>query len=342
MVTEEEVKKGLSGVLVPGVRRSLTMMNLVRDIDIADRKVSVTLASSALGEGAREWLKATVGEAIEKLPDVIDVEVAFTDAKPAEVNQVQNVIAIMSGKGGVGKSLVASLVAVALKRQGAEVGILDADITGPSIPTIFGVAERPGGSETGIMPVLSRSGIEVMSFNLLLPKDEDAVIWRGPLIARAITQFWEEVVWGKLDYLIVDLPPGTADAPLTVLQTLPVSGIIIVFTPQDLTATIVKKAVNMAQKMDKPILGVVENMSYLYLAEVDKRIEIFGKSKGEEMAEAANAPLLAQIPIDPELAKLCDEGNIERYDSDAFTSMSQMLIKVLPPLVATNEDRESA
>ena len=342
MLTKEAVHKSLDGVLVPGVKRSLVMMNLVRSIDIADRKVSVTLASSALGEGAREWLKTAVSEAVEKLSDVDGIRVEFTEAKPAEVNQVRNVIAIMSGKGGVGKSLVASLVAVALKRQGGEVGILDADITGPSIPTIFGISERPGGSETGIMPVLSRSGIEVMSFNLLLPKNEDAVIWRGPLIARAITQFWEEVVWGKLDYLIVDLPPGTADAPLTVLQTLPVSGIIIVFTPQDLTATIVKKAVNMAQKMAKPILGVIENMSYLYLAEVDKRLEIFGKSKGEEMAEAAAAPLLARLPIDPELAKLCDEGNIERYDSDVFTGLSQMLVQVLPEPEAINKDSEPA
>jgi hydrogenase maturation protease len=342
MLTKEAVQKSLDGVLVPGVKRSLVMMNLVQGIDIADRKVSVTLASSALGEGAQEWLKAAVGEVVEKLSDVDDIEVEFTEAKPAEVNQVRNVIAVMSGKGGVGKSLVASLVAVALKRQGAEVGILDADITGPSIPTIFGVSERPGGSETGIMPVLSRSGIEVMSFNLLLPNNEDAVIWRGPLIARAITQFWEEVVWGKLDYLVVDLPPGTADAPLTVLQTLPVSGIIIVFTPQDLTAMIVKKAVNMAQKMAKPILGVIENMSYLYLAEVDKRLEIFGKSRGEEMAEAAAAPLLARIPIDPELAKLCDQGNIERYDSDVFTGLSQMLAQVLPEPGAMSEDSEPA
>jgi len=218
---------------------------------------------------------------------------------------------------------------VALKRQGSEVGILDADITGPSIPKMFGISERPSGSNTGILPILSRSGIEVMSFNLLLPQEDDAVIWRGPLISKAITQFWEEVVWGKLDYLIVDLPPGTADAPLTVMQTLPVSGIIIVFTPQDLTTMIVKKAVSMAQKMGKPVLGVVENMSYLYIAEIDKRVELFGKSKGEEMARAANAPFLGQLPIDPELARLCDEGNIERYNSDAFTAMAQALMSAL-------------
>ena len=164
-----------------------------------------------------------------------------------------------------------------------------------------------------------------MSINLLLPSEDDAVIWRGPLIGKTITQFWEEVLWGKLDYLIVDLPPGTADAPLTVMQTLPVSGVIIVFTPQDLTTMIVRKAISMAQKMDKPVLGVVENMAYLYVPEIDKKIELFGKSQGEEMARAAHAPLLGQLPIDPELAKLCDEGNIERYDAEIIADLGQAL-----------------
>ncbi len=164
-----------------------------------------------------------------------------------------------------------------------------------------------------------------MSINLFLPSEDDAVIWRGPLIGRAITQFWEEVLWGKLDYLIVDLPPGTADAPLTVMQTLPITGIIIVFTPQDLTAMVVRKAVNMVRQMSKPILGVVENMSYLYVPEIDKKIELFGRSRGEEMAKAAHAPLLGQLPIDPELAKLCDEGNIERYNSDIMTRLGESI-----------------
>jgi hydrogenase maturation protease len=235
----------------------------------------------------------------------------------------------MSGKGGVGKSLVSSLVAIALQRQGYEVGILDADITGPSIPRMFGLKVQPSGNENGLMPVPSKSGIEVMSINLLLPSEDDAVIWRGPLIGRAITQFWEEVLWGKLDYLIVDLPPGTADAPLTVMQQLPISGVIIVFTPQDLTAMVVRKAVKMAQQMGKPILGVIENMSYLYVPEINKRIELFGKSQGEEMAQAAGAPLLGQLPIDPELAKLCDEGNIERYDSEIYNAFVHNLTETL-------------
>jgi len=177
--------------------------------------------------------------------------------------------------------------------------------------------------------VLSRSGMEIMSMNLLLPQEDNAVIWRGPLISRAITQFWEDVVWGKLDYLIVDLPPGTADASLTVMQSFPISGVIIVFTPQDLVDMIVRKAVNMVQKMDKPVLGVVENMSYLYVPEIDKRMEIFGKSRGEEMAQAAHAPLLGRLPIDPELAKLCDEGNIERYNAEIMNSLSESLSQAI-------------
>jgi len=254
------------------------------------------------------------------------------DGKPKDLNEISHIIAVMSGKGGVGKSLVASLTAVALKRQGYEVGILDADITGPSIPKMFGISTRPSGSESGILPVTSKSGIAVMSINLFLPSEDDAVIWRGPLIGRAITQFWEEVLWGKLDYLIVDLPPGTADAPLTVMQTLPVSGVIIVFTPQDLTTMIVKKAIRMAQQMGKSVLGVIENMSYLYVPEMDKKIELFGKSRGEEMARAAHAPLLGQLPIDPQLARLCDEGDIERYDSEVLSDFTETFLRTMPAI----------
>ena len=330
MTSEEQVRESLKEVLVPGAMRSLVELNLVREVSISDQRVNITLASAALATGAQDWIRTRTKTVVEKLPDINEVEVEFVKVKPAELNQIDRVIAVMSGKGGVGKSLVAGLIAVALRRQGYEVGILDADITGPSIPKMFGITSRPGGSDTGILPVISKSGIEIMSFNLLLPQEDDAVIWRGPLMSKAVTQFWEDVVWGKLDCLVVDLPPGTADIPLTVLQTIPVSGVIIVFTPQDLTTIIVRKAANMARKMSKPILGVVENMSYLYVAEIDKRIELFGRSRGEEMAQAVGAPLLGQLPIDPELAKLCDEGEIERYTSDAFISFSQSFIQALP------------
>jgi len=337
MVTEEQVKEILDGVFVPGVKRSLVKMGLVRDVSIADGKLDITLVSAALAQETHDRLKDKIKDVTGKLAGINEVSVNFIDGKPKDLNRIGNIIAIMSGKGGVGKSLVAGLTAVALKRQGYEVGILDADITGPSIPKMFGINSRPAGSDSGILPVLSKSGIEVMSINLLLSSEEDAVIWRGPLIGRAITQFWEEVLWGELDYLIVDLPPGTADAPLTVLQTIPVSGVIIVSTPQELTTMVVKKAVNMARQMGKPILGVIENMSYLYVPEIDKKIELFGRSHGEEMARAASAPLLGQLPIDPELAKLCDEGSIERYDAEIITRLGESLAQ----LIAVEAEQEA-
>ncbi len=337
MPTQEEILENLDTVVVPGVMRSLVKMNLVTAVSIADGKVDVSLASAALAEGSQEWLKDRIKDTTSKLAGVKEVNVSFVDDKPKDLNRIGNVIAIMSGKGGVGKSLVAGLTAIALRRRGYEVGILDADITGPSIPKMFGITARPAGSDSGMLPVSSKSGIEVMSINLFLPSEDDAVIWRGPLIGRAITQFWEEVLWGKLDYLIVDLPPGTADAPLTVLQTLPISGIIIVFTPQNLTAMVVRKAVNMAKQMGKPILGVIENMSYLYVPEIGKKIELFGKSHGEEMAHTAGAPLLGQLPIDPQLAQFCDEGDIERYDAEIVTRLGESLSQLTSATVSSEK-----
>ncbi len=340
MPTRERVMKKLESVVVPGVMRSLEQMNLVRDISIVDGKVDITVASAALGPGVQKGIEEQIRQAVVKSTGVKEVKVSFVEGNPKDLNEVGHVIAIMSGKGGVGKSLVAGLAASALRRQGYEVGILDADITGPSIPKMFGISTRPSGSESGILPVSSKSGIELISMNLLLPSEDNAVIWRGPLIAGAITQFWEEVLWGKLDYLIVDLPPGTADAPLTVLQTLPIFGIVIVFTPQDLTAMIVRKAVDMARQMGKPILGVVENMSYLYVPELDKKIEVFGKSRGEEMALAAGAPLLGQFPMDPGLARLCDEGNIEVYDSEIVTGLGKSLAEAITQRTSQQKNKQ--
>ena len=331
MVTEKQIRKNLKEILTPGAMRSPVKLNIVHEIAISDQKVDVTLTSAALNPGAQDWLKSKVNDAISQLPDVNQVTVNFIEATPKEVNDVSYVIAVMSGKGGVGKSLIAALLGIALARQGKEVGILDADITGPSIPKMFGLGGvRPSSSETGILPVLSKMGISIMSINLLLEHEDDAVIWRGPIISKVIQQFWEDVLWGKLDYLIVDLPPGTADAPLTVMQTLPVSGVVIVFSPQELAAMVVKKAVRMAKQMDIPILGVVENMSYFALPDSGKKLELFGKSRSQEMAEASGAPLLAQIPVDPELAQLCDQGEIERYSSEIFDSLSQNFVKTIP------------
>ena len=335
MPVDNKILEALNDVLVPGIQRNITSLNLVQGIATEGKKVTVTIASTALDANAQHWVRTKSTEVIKALDPKLEVEIAFVEKKPTELNKVKNVIAIMSGKGGVGKSLVTALTAILLRRQGYEVGILDADITGPSIPKMFGTKLQPGGNESGILPVLSTDSIEIISINLFLPSEDEAVIWRGPMIGKAITQFWEDVVWGNLDFLIVDLPPGTADAPLTALQVLPVTGAIIVFTPQDLTTMIVKKAVKMAQQMDKKVFGVVENMSYLYVPELDRKIEIFGKSRGDEMAKAAGAPLLARIPIDPKLALLCDEGHIERYDADVLKSYWEMLSAAIPGLKNT-------
>jgi len=326
MPTEKEIEESLDGVLVPGAMRSLVRLNMVRSVGIVDGDINIALAATALSPHVQEEVRNEVSAAVERLPGTSGVMVEFVEAKPMELNEVRHVVAVMSGKGGVGKSLVTSLIAVGLHRQGYEVGVLDADITGPSIPRMFGLSTRPLGSDTGILPVLSATGIEVMSINLLLEHEDDAIIWRGPLIGNTIKQFWEDVLWGRLDYLLVDLPPGTADAPLTVMQSLPLSGVVIVFTPQELASMVVRKAVKMARDaMHIPILGVVENMSYLRL-DTGECIELFGTSKGEEMAEAAQAPLLGRLPIDPDIAKLCDEGNIERYDKEVVSSLVQAFL----------------
>ena len=326
---EAQLEEALNNVLVPGTMRSLVQMNLVRSIEVTDGKARIDLASTAIPVQHHSWLKDKAAAAVSELSGVEEVSVDLIEANAKDLNQIEKIIAVMSGKGGVGKSLVASLLATSFAREGKDVGILDADITGPSIPKMLGLNARPSGSETGILPILSRSGIEIMSMNLLLPSEDEAVIWRGPLMSKAITQFWEEVLWGKLDYLIIDLPPGTGDAPLTVLQAIPISGVIAVFTPQELTEMIVKKAVRMAQKMNVRVLGVVENMSYLVLPETGKKLEVFGRSKGEEMAKASGAPLLGRLPIDPELARLCDEGRIEKYSSDAVSELFANVVAVL-------------
>jgi Mrp family chromosome partitioning ATPase len=326
---DAKLEEALNKVLVPGIMRSLVQMNLVRNMEIKDGKAKISLASTAIPDQHHSWLKDKAAEAVSEVSGVKEVTVDLVEASPKELNQIEKIIAVMSGKGGVGKSLVAGLLATSFAREGKDVGVLDADITGPSIPKMFGLDARPSGSETGILPVLSRSGIEIMSMNLLLPSEDEAVIWRGPLLSKAVTQFWEEVLWGKLDYLIIDLPPGTGDAPLTVLQAIPISGVIDVFTPQELTEMIVKKAVRMAQKMNVRVLGVVENMSYLVLPETGKKMEIFGRSRGEEMAKTSGAPLLGKLPIDPELARLCDEGKIERYSSDAVSEFFANVVTVL-------------
>jgi Mrp family chromosome partitioning ATPase len=226
-------------------------------------------------------------------------------------SNIKKVIGIVSGKGGVGKSSVTSLMACAMRNAGKNVGILDADITGPSIPKAFGISEKALGNQDGIFPVQSATGIDVMSVNLLLENDTDPVVWRGSMIANAVKQFWGDVIWGDQDYLFVDMPPGTGDVPLTVFQSLPVDGIIIVTSPQELVSMIVGKAVKMAQMMNVPILGIVENMSYFHCPDNGKDYQIFGESHIEEVAEEYGVQVLGRMPIDPMIAQACDGGRIE-------------------------------
>ena len=224
---------------------------------------------------------------------------------------VKKVIGVVSGKGGVGKSIVTSLLAVMFARKGYDTAVLDADITGPSIPKAFGLTEKALGSEKGILPAVTASGIKIMSINLLLENDTDPVIWRGPVLAGTVKQFWTDVCWGNVDYMFVDMPPGTGDVPLTVFQSLPLDGIIIVTSPQDLVSMIVEKAVKMAQLMNVPILGVVENMSYFVCPDCKKKHYPFGESKLENIANEYSLDILARLPIDPQNAKACDSGKVE-------------------------------
>ena len=342
MVTEEQVRQELHELVVPGLTRTVGSMNLIMKVDISEKKVALTLAAAGMTALVQGVLKAKIIKIINKLDSDAEVEVNYENVKPGVLNKIKNIVAIMSGKGGVGKSLVAGLTAVSLKRMGYKVGILDADITGPSVPKMFGVTDRPAGDETGILPVLSKSGINVMSINLLLPAEDDAVIWRGPLIARAIEQFWQDVHWGDLDYLVIDLPPGTSDAALTVMQSIPITGAVVVYTPQDLAMMIVRKAFSMARSMEKPVLGVVENMSYIYIPELDKKMELFGASQADMMVKAADAPLLAQIPVDPNLAKLCDDGRVEDYEADFIIPMGEKIIKsIADKKAAKKAEKES-
>ena len=229
---------------------------------------------------------------------------------------VKKVIAVVSGKGGVGKSTVTSMLAVAMARKGKRVAVLDADITGPSVPTAFGVSECQGATEEGLYPALSRGGIQVMSINLLLDDSTAPVVWRGPVIAGAVKQFWTDVIWEDVDYMFVDMPPGTGDVPLTVFQSLPVDGIVIVTSPQDLVSMIVSKAVKMANMMHIPVLGFVENYSYLECPDCGKRIEVFGTSRLDEVAAAFELPVLAKLPIDPNVAECFDAGIMETVNTD--------------------------
>ncbi len=267
---------------------------------------------------------AARGEATSITPKKAPVGrgVPLTMASGAPDRKIKQVIAIMSGKGGVGKSLVTGLLAVSLRRKGLQVGILDGDITGPSIARMFGTKGQPTKSATGgIEPLRSKGGIKVVSMNMFLEKESDPVVWRGPMISSAIKQFYSDVDWGNLDYLLVDLPPGTSDAPMTVMQSLPLDGVVIVSSPQMLATMIVMKCINMVQQLKGSIVGVVENMSYFQTPN-NERYEIFGPSNGTELVTMTNAPLLGTLPINSALTTLCDAGRVEEYYSEEYEELA--------------------
>ena len=347
MVTDQQVLDALRQTMHPEFERNLVELGMIKDVIIQDGNVALTLILPFKQVPVKDELVNRVNEAVASLDANLKVHVnlsemsqqeraAFTAAtesgpKPAQSeNKIDRVIAVLSGKGGVGKSSVAALLAVTLRRQGERVGVLDADITGPSIPKMFGVHHPPSMSPAGMLPAETDTGIKVMSINLLLPSEDDAVIWRGPLISNVIKQFWNEVVWGELDFLIVDLPPGTSDASLTVMQSIPLSGVVLVTSPQDLAGMVVRKAAHMAQQMGAPILGLVENMSHAVCPRCGAEIQVFGPSRSLSTAQEFWTPLLGRLPLDPELARCCDSGEIEAYAAESFAPIATQVAQRVP------------
>jgi len=344
MVQKVAILQALRSVKDPELERDIVSLNFIADVKIEENNVIVYFRPDTAKCPLLDQFTAEIKRTVSQVEGVQKVDVVIEKPKQDEpvnseeqfggvqdLNHVKKVIAVMSGKGGVGKSLVTGLLAVSLRRKGYRVGILDADITGPSIPKMF-FAGRPEISYTprAILPPVSSTGIKVMSINLLLKNDDDAIIWRGPLVAKAIKQFWTDTLWADLDYFIVDLPPGTSDAPLTVMQSLPMSGILLVTSPQGLAGMVVRKAANMATQIGVPILGIVENMSFFRAPDTGNEYEIFGPSHADETANALEIPVLARLPIDSNIAILCDQGKVEECQIPEFNAVTAWIEKVTP------------
>lgn len=340
MINNDEILEALKKVFDPELGRSIVELGMVRDLQISDLgAVNFTLALTIPGCPMKAQMERDARMALMALSGVSDVKITFgamtEDEKKAifskgkpelpklnKFNQVQKVIAVLSGKGGVGKSSVTAMLACELARSGKKVGILDADITGPSIPRLFGLP--PGGlrgNDQGILPAVTSLGIKVVSINLMIPNEDAAVIWRGPMISGTIQQFWRDVLWGKLDFLLVDLPPGTSDAALTVMQTIPVNGVVLVSTPQELAGMVVRKADSMLKQLKMPVMAVVENMSYFVCPDCSKRHEIYGPSHVDALAKSVETDVTVRLPIDPTLAALADTGKIESYTSAEISEL---------------------
>jgi len=361
MVTKENVMQVLKNVKDPEIGASIVNLGMVKAVEVQGSTVRVDIALTIPDCPLRDTIRNDVIKAVSGIEGVARVDVqlsSMTDQERDRIShtlrnrstteqstvqqslhsraagidklpkgKIDQIIAVTSGKGGVGKSLVTALLAAELRRHGFSVGILDADLTGASIAKIFGVKDRPIQTPNGLAPPASRAGIKLVSMNLLMDRDDAALVWRGPMINSAIRQLYSDLEWGELDFLLVDLPPGTSDAPLTVFQSLPLDAVLIVSSPQDLAVTIVAKAINMAKIMNAPILGLIENMSYATCPDCGRRIELFGKSKGQEASDAANIEFLGSIPVNPVISQLCDEGKIEEYKSPEFQAIAQRLIE---------------
>lgn len=357
MIDKQTVIESLRAVLDPEIGISIVDLNMVRDINITEQSVTVKIALTVAHCPLAKTLQSDVETALKKTGKVHNVTVETTAMSKSELadlktklqnrtapttpegrsspapgierlgkRDIRNIIAVISGKGGVGKSFVTSMLACQLRKQGYEVGILDADLTGPSIAKIFGLTDHPTKTAAGaITPIRTRKGIKVMSINLILDDPSMPVIWRGPIVNSVIRQLYWDVDWGPLHYLLVDLPPGTSDAPLTVFQSLPLEGAIIVSSPQDLASLIVTKAANMAKKMNTELLGLIENMSYLKCPSCGEEIHVYGETRGEQLAHSLAVPFLGSVPLDPEIAQRSDEGNIEDYESPALQTITDKL-----------------
>ncbi len=362
MVSKREVMDRLTSVIDPEIGLSIVEIGMVRHIEIEDRRVKVLIALTVPSCPLANTIKKDVEKAIMGLDGVREVQVEATSMTQEELEGLKkrlqkrfeekgraasgierldkkgiaNIIAVVSGKGGVGKSFVSSMLAVELRRMGYEVGVLAADITGPSIAKIFNLTEKPRMGLNGILPLSTKSGIKAISINLLLDDPSQAVVWRGPIVSNVIKQLYSEVDWGELHYLIIDLPPGTSDAPLTVYQSIPIDGVVVVTTPQDLALMIVSKAINMAKVIRVPLLGLIENMGYLECPHCNQRIEVFGKSHSKEVAERFNIPFLGVIPIDPRIAELADRGMIEEYTNKAFSEVAENLTEAILKRMSVN------
>ena len=347
MISESEVFEVLKKVVDPEVGRNVVELGMVRDLKIGPAgEIGFTLALTTPNCPLKDHMAFNAEQLLKAHPGVSQVQVNFGEMSDEErravigmaapqlpklntFNRVQRVIAVMSGKGGVGKSSVTALLAVELARQGKKVGILDADLTGPSIPRLFNLpAGGLRGNDQGILPAITPGGIRVVSSNLLVPEEDTAVIWRGPVISGVIRQFWNEVLWGKLDVLLVDMPPGTSDAAITVIQNLPLNGVVLVTSPQGLAALVVRKAVHMLQNLEIPILGIVENFSYYVCPDDGSRHEIFGPSHAGEVAEMASTEVVCRLPVDSTLTGLCDHGQVEQAHMDGLAPITERILRV--------------